>query len=145
MIEKAAFPRDRAYDRKHHMWAMRDADGLIRVGIDVLGLESLGDLAYVSLCATGTLVERGKAMGNLEAAKMTGDVFAPVSGRVVLRNDAAIADPRIVNEDPWTRGWLLAIEPSDWRKESELLLSGEALDAWVEAEIAHYRKQGWID
>jgi len=144
-IDRGQFPRDRAYDREHHMWAMRDREGRIRIGIDVLGLESLGDLAYVSLCAVGERIERGKAMGNLEAAKMTGDVIAPISGRVVSRNDAAIADPRIVNEDPWSRGWLLCIEPSDWDTESAQLLADDALDAWVDAEIARYRREGWID
>ncbi len=91
MIDQRSFPRDRFYEREQHMWVLRDPDGQVCVGIDVLGLESMGDLAYVSLREVGATVRRGTPIGSLEAAKMTGDVLAPISGRVVARNDAAIA------------------------------------------------------
>lgn len=145
MIDHGSFPRDRLYEREHHMWIQRDPDGRVRVGIDVLGLESMGDLAYVTLGDVGATVRRGAPIGTLEAAKMTGDILAPISGRVVARNDAAVTDPRIVNVDPYARGWLVCIEPSDWESESELLLADAALDGWIASEIARYRGQGWID
>ena len=144
-IDERSFPRDRLYEAERHMWVLRQPDGLVRVGIDVLGLESVGDLAYVSLCEIGAVAARGTPIGALEAAKMTGDVLAPISGRVVARNDAAMADPRIVNDDPYARGWLVCIEPSDWRGESRLLLGQAALDAWIAREIDRYRREGWID
>lgn len=138
------FPPELWYDRERHMWAARDTDGSVRVGIDVLGLETLGDLAYVSLCAVGAPVQRGAPIGALEAAKMTGDVLSPISGRVVERNDAAIADPRIVNADPYA-AWLVRIDPSDWTGESAALVSGPAIGPWVEGELVRYREQGWIE
>jgi glycine cleavage system H protein len=139
-------PADRAYDREHHMWAQLDAaTGNVLVGIDTLGLASLGDLAYVTLKDVGVKVKRGESMGTLEAAKMTGDLIAPVSGMIVTRNDATVSNPGLVNEAPYTDGWMIAIQPSDWESESAQLVSGEGLPAWVDAEVVRYKSQGWID
>lgn len=139
-------PADRAYDREHHMWAQYDpASGNVTAGIDTLGLASLGDLAYVTLQAVGIPVRRGESMGTLEAAKMTGDLIAPVSGVIVARNDEAVSNPGLVNESPYGAGWMVVIKPSDWENESMQLVSGDALPAWVEAEVKRYKSQGWID
>ena len=82
-------PPDRHYDEARHLWAQHDAStGNVRVGIDAIALESLGDLAYVALHEVGTAVTRGDTVGSLEAAKMTTTVVAPVSGTVIARNDA---------------------------------------------------------
>ena len=139
-------PSDRAYDREHHMWAQYDsAANQVTVGIDTLGLASLGDLAYVTLQAVGIPVQRGHSMGTLEAAKMTGDIIAPVSGVIVACNHSTVSNPGLVNQFPYSNGWMMVIKPSDWENESMQLVSGAGLPAWVESEIKRYRSQGWID
>ncbi len=140
------FPDDRYYDAANHQWAKLDAtSGRVFVGIDSLGLEALGELAYISLQAAGVTVRRGESIGTLEAAKMTGDIFAPVSGALVSRNEHVLRDPLLINADPYDEGWIVAIEPSDWETELIDLVHGPALPAWVEAEIERYRGQGWVD
>ncbi|HEU0293192.1 MAG TPA: glycine cleavage system protein H [Anaerolineales bacterium] len=139
-------PADRAYDREHHMWAQFDrVSGGALVGIDTLGLASLGDLAYVTLKDVGKSVKRGESIGTLEAAKMTGDLIAPISGVIVARNDKTMSNPALVNQSPYVDGWMVVIKPSDWENESAQLVSGDGLPAWVESEIKRYRNQGWID
>ena len=74
MSEPRAFnvPRDRYYDGTHHLWAMRDeTSGRVRIGIDAIGLEALGELAYVAVDKVDALIARGASVGTLEAAKMT--------------------------------------------------------------------------
>jgi glycine cleavage system H protein len=127
------------------MWTQLDSAGQNIVGIDTLGLESLGDLAYISLQATGMPVKRGESIGVLEAAKMTGDVIAPVSGMLMTRNKNVLRDPTVVNSDPYGEGWLVAIKAHDWEGEADELIHGPALPAWVESEVERYRSQGWID
>jgi glycine cleavage system H protein len=139
-------PADRAYDREHHMWAQYEsASRQVTVGIDTLGLASLGDLAYVTLQAVGMPVKRGESMGTLEAAKMTGDLIAPVSGVIVARNDNVVKNPSIANQNPYSDGWMVVIKPSDWVNESTQWVSDEDLPVWVESEIKRYRGQGWVD
>lgn len=139
------FPRDRFYDGAHHIWCLPDAAlGEIALGMDPLGLESLGDLAFIAINDIGESVRRGEAIGTLEAAKMTGEIVAPVSGILAARNGAVLADPALVNRDPYGRGWLARIEPSDWEAESALLISGAGIGPWVDSEIRRYREEGWI-
>lgn len=143
---KAVFdiPADRYYDGSQHMWAKPDG-GQVLVGIDTLHLETLGELAYISLQAVGITVQRGESIGSLEAAKMTGDIIAPISGKLVTRNDAILRDPTLVNQAPYDEGWLVAVQANNWDNESEQLIHGDALPAWVAAEVERYRSQGWID
>lgn len=139
-----SFPPELYYDGATHVW-VRYADGEATLGLDALGLESLGDMAYVSLPVVGRPVNRGEAIGSLEAAKMVGDLLAPVSGAIAARNEAVLRDPALVNADPYGAGWLVRLTPAQWERESAELIHGDALLAWVAAEIERYRTQGWID
>jgi glycine cleavage system H protein len=138
-------PNDRYYDDANHLWAKVDsATGRVIIGIDELGLQALGDLVYITIKEIGTPVKRGKAVGTLEAAKMTGDIISPVSGILIGRNENVLRDPTLVNRDPYDQGWVVSIDPTEWKKESAKLISGDAIPAWVEAEVERYRRQGWI-
>jgi glycine cleavage system H protein len=133
-------PHDRHYDRDHHLWAQLDPrTGRVRIGIDAIVLESLGELAYVALRETGCTIARGEPLGTLEAAKMTTTIQAPVGGRIVARNDAVLADPLAVNREPYGSGWLVEIEPRAWQAEATSLVSGSAVAPWAEGELRKLR------
>ncbi|MEE9125764.1 MAG: glycine cleavage system protein H [Planctomycetota bacterium] len=139
-------PHDRHYDRVHHLWAWWDeASRRVRVGIDSIGLESLGELAYVALKEVGTTVLRGESIGTLEAAKMTTIIAAPVSGTVSKCNDAVLQDPLLVNGDPYDGGWLVEIDPANWERDAAELVSGEGIQAWVAAEVERLRTETQAD
>jgi glycine cleavage system H protein len=142
--DHTVFPPDLYYDRTTHVWARYDGEG-VTIGLDALGLESLGDIAYLSLPAAGTAVQRGESSGSLEAAKMVGDLIAPVSGLITARNEAVLHDPGLINRDPYHAGWIVHLTPADWAGDSTQLIHGAELMPWVEAEIERYRSQGWID
>lgn len=137
-------PADRHYDPAHHLWARRDPDtGRVRIGVDAIGLESLGELAYVALAEPGRRVARGGSLGSLEAAKMTTAITAPCAGTVVARNDAVLADPLLVNREPYGGGWLVEIEPPGpeaWQQDAARLVSGAAVAPWAAAEWAKLRE-----
>jgi len=139
------FPENLFFDKKHHVWCLPESDLLIRIGIDPLGLASLGDLAYLSLNPNGSKVSLGKPMGMLEAAKMTGELIAPVCGEIVERNQVVLNDPFQVNSDPYGAGWLAVIESESWNEDSKQLVTGEEVIAWSKEELKRYREQGWID
>ena len=141
MKKKFDFKPDRFYN-SNHLWSKQDAAGIVTVGMDELGLDSLGEMAYLTLPAVGTPVEMGKVMGSMEAAKMTGELFAPISGIVVEKNDAVLQNPLLVNEDPFDKGWLIKIEPANWEEESGAMVSNDELSAWMESEIERFETQG---
>tara|TARA_Y100001949_G_C15806784_1_gene251690 strand:- start:51 stop:485 length:435 start_codon:yes stop_codon:yes gene_type:complete len=135
---------DRFYN-SNHLWAKKDESDQVTIGMDELGLDSLGELAYLTLPSEGTAVEMGKAMGTVEAAKMTGDLYAPISGIVIEINETVLQNPLLVNEQPYEKGWLVKIEPTNWDEESKAMVSGENIPKWVDREIERFETQGILD
>jgi len=143
MKKNYRFPEDLYYDGTHHMWVRKDGSGAVSAGLDAIGLDTLGELAYITLHPVGSHVKKGQPMGSLEAAKMTGDLIAPVSGVIKKINSAAVQNPGIVNNDLYQDGWMVVIEPDDWEKESAMLVSGAAIKPWIEAETRRMETQGF--
>jgi glycine cleavage system H protein len=116
---------------EQHEWT-RDEGDLIRVGITHYAQEQLGDVVYVDLPAPGAEVEQGQPFGEVESTKSVSDLYAPVSGTVVERNETLDERPELVNEAPLTEGWLVAISPRD-RAELDRLLDADAYRGLVES------------
>jgi glycine cleavage system H protein len=93
---------------KDHEWVTVDGD-IATVGITSYAADKLGDVVYVDLPAVGTSVASGRVVGEIESTKSVGELFAPVDGEVVERNDAVIADPSMVNADPMGGAWLIKV------------------------------------
>ena len=108
------YPDDLLYTSEHE-WLRRpgEAEGSVRVGITHYAQDALGDIVYVSLPEIGQSVDAGSTCGELESTKSVSDVYAPVSGEVVARNDSLDATPELVNNDPYGGGWLFEVVPSD--------------------------------
>ena len=108
------YPDDLKYTAEHE-WIRTpgEAEGSIRIGITDYAQEQLGDIVYVSLPELGTDVEAAAAVGELESTKSVSDVYVPVSGTVVARNEGLDANPELVNSDPYGDGWLFELVPSD--------------------------------
>ena len=119
------YPEDLKYTSEHE-WVRSpgEADGSVRVGITDYAQDALGDIVYVSLPEVGTDLEEGAAVGELESTKSVSDVYAPLAGSVVARNEALDATPELLNSDPYGEGWLFEIVPSD----------AAAVDALMDAE-----------
>ena len=84
----------------------------MRIGITHYAQDALGDIVYVSLPEVGESVEAGSTCGELESTKSVSDVYAPVTGEVVARNEALDATPELVNNDPYGGGWLFEVKPA---------------------------------
>jgi glycine cleavage system H protein len=127
------YPEDLKYTSEHE-WVRSpgEADGAVRVGITDYAQDALGDIVYVSLPEVGADLEEGAAVGELESTKSVSDVYAPLAGSVVARNDALDATPELVNSDPYGEGWLFEIVPSD-AAAVDALMDAEAYRSTVES------------
>lgn len=106
-------PDDLRYTAEHE-WVRPRGDGPgLRVGITDYAQDALGDIVYVQLPDPGTEVKAGEAFGEVESTKSVSEIYAPVSGTVVTRNDALADHPEVINSDPYGDGWLVEIDPSD--------------------------------
>jgi glycine cleavage system H protein len=116
------YPDDLKYTSEHE-WVRvpGETDGAVRIGITHYAQDALGDIVYVSLPEVGETVEAGETCGELESTKSVSDVYAPVSGEVVARNEALDATPELVNSDPYAGGWLFEVVPSDGSATDKLM------------------------
>jgi glycine cleavage system H protein len=116
------YPDDLKYTAEHE-WVRTPGEsaGSVRVGITDYAQDALGDIVYVQLPEVGEAVTAGAAVGELESTKSVSDVYSPVTGEVVARNDSLDATPELVNTDPYGAGWLFEVAVSDDGATSELL------------------------
>ena len=112
-------PNDRKYSAEHQ-WALPEADGSITVGITDYAQETLGDLVFVQLPEIGSNVAANQQVAVVESVKTASDVFAPVSGKIIAINEAAIDAPETINEDAYA-AWLFKIEPSNPTEYGDLM------------------------
>ena len=106
-------PADLRYTDKHEWLAPPQPSGAVRVGITDYAQNALGDIVYVDLPEVGTAVEAGEAFGEVESTKSASEVYSPISGTVVARNEQLKDKPELVNGEPYGEGWLIEIEPAD--------------------------------
>lgn len=121
-------PKDLRYT-KDHEW-VRLEDGRARVGITDHAQKSLGDIVYVELPPVGKEVKKGERAATVESVKAVGEVFAPLSGKVVEVNQSVTTSPDLINKDPYGQGWLFLLEVAD-AAEIETLLTPEAYEELV--------------
>lgn len=120
------YPDDLRYTAEHE-WVRSpgEADGSVRIGITHFAQEQLGDIVYVQLPAVGDEVTAGGVCGELESTKSVSELFAPVTGTVVARNEELDAAPEQVNSDPYGAGWMVEIVPADPGAVDQLLSADE--------------------
>ena len=108
----AEIPPDLRYTNDHE-WAKVTEGNTVRVGITDFAQNALGDIVFVSVHAVDSTVESGDTFGEVESTKSVSDLYAPVSGSVVTRNEALDDQPELVNSDPYGAGWIAEIEVDD--------------------------------
>jgi glycine cleavage system H protein len=91
-----------------HEWIAVDGD-VARIGITAYAADKLGDVVFVDLPKVGQAVVAGRVVGEIESTKSVGELYAPVDGEIVESNDAVVADPSLVNSDPFGAGWMIAV------------------------------------
>lgn len=132
------------YDEATHLWVGMETPREAQCGMDPLGSETVGDIVAISFEPPGAKVTRGQVFGSLEAAKFVGPLIAPVSGRITAHNEAVLAHPGLVNQDP-LQNWLIRLELADADRELPLLLHGqERVTAWFDAEWKRFKQRGMI-
>ena len=127
VLKKA--PQEYKYTQEHE-WICLESSEEGKVGLTDYAQTQLGDIVFLDLPAPDTQVEQFGKMGEIESVKAVSDLFAPVSGRVLEVNQAAIDEPKLVNEDPYGAGWLVRLESSK-PSEHEALMNSDEYDKFV--------------
>jgi glycine cleavage system H protein len=122
-------PEDCRYADSHEY--ARPEGEAVRVGITAFAVDQLGDIVFVELPEVGATLSQGASFGSVESVKAVEDLLAPISGVVEARNEAVLASPEELQNDPYGEGWLLLVKPAD-SAQLEGLMDAVAYGAAVE-------------
>ena len=117
---------DRYYWVEKHAWAQLEADGTVKIGITDVAQHLAKGIVNATPKEAGRTVQKGKSAGTLESGKWVGPVTSPITGEIVMVNEAVKAKPPLINEDPYGEGWFVKVKPTDWAGESASLVTGDA-------------------
>ena len=123
-----SYPDDLKYHVEHD-WARIEGDEAT-LGITWFAQDALGELVHYEAPTMGSEVSKDASYGEVESVKAVSDVISPLSGEVLEVNQKAMAEPEIVNDDPYGEGWLIRIRMSD-AAEVDALMDPEAYRAHV--------------
>jgi glycine cleavage system H protein len=125
------YPEDLRYTEQHE-WVRVDGRRAV-VGITDYAQSELGDVVYVDVPEPGTAVTAGTPFGEVESTKSVSDVYAPLSGTVLERNERLTDAPELVNEHPYGDGWMIVVEISD-EAELDRLMDAAAYRSLTQGE-----------
>ena len=129
------YPQGLRYSAEHEWVAQTDDASVVRVGITDFAQDSLGDVVFVDIPDVGDSVSAGESCGEVESTKSVSDLVAPVSGEVIVVNEALEDSPETINSAPYDDGWLYEVRLSD-PAEVDALMDSASYAAAVESEGA---------
>ena len=117
------------YYSKEFEWA-RVEDGKVRIGITEYAQKQLREIVFAELPSVGDEIKQNDPYGAVESVKAVSDLVAPLSGTIEKINEEVMDKPELLNEDPYEKGWLLVISPSNLNAELKELMDFDKAVEW---------------
>ena len=117
------YPNDLRY-KDSHEYIRLDGE-TATLGLSAFAIDQLGDIVFIELPDVGSSLEKGQTFGTVESVKAVEEIYAPLSGKVLERNEDVIASPEILKEDPYHSGWLVKVKINDFTELDDSLSAPE--------------------
>ena len=121
------------YYSKDFAWIKIEGDK-VRMGVTDYAQKSLREIVYAELPATGTELKQGEPYGTVESVKAVSDLVAAISGVIEEVNEEVKSKPETLNEDPFEKGWLVIMKPTNLQAELANLMDFNAAVEWHKAQ-----------
>lgn len=138
-IEGYNLPDDLLY-HEEDSW-VKVEDNKVRIGMTDFFQQAAGDIVYVDLPFEGDEIVQGEPFGKAQSSKWIGKLISPLSGTIEEVNYELDNDSTIINKDPYGKGWVIVITPSNFDEEKENLIYGvDNITKWIKRQIAKSEK-----
>ena len=125
---------------KNHTWMYMEKSGVAKVGLDDLLLHLTGGVKCIFQGNEGNMVQRGDLFIELQQDGKLLKILSPVSGQIAEINPALLNNPEVVNNDPYGKGWIYKIKPSDWVSEVKHCLFAQEASDWTTNELERVKE-----
>ncbi len=115
------YPENLKYTKEHEWVLLSDDSETATIGITHFAQKELGDIVFVETNSLNSIIKKDEVFGTIEAVKTVSDLFSPMSGEIIEQNSKLIADPALLNQDPYNEGWIVKIKISDISEYDSLL------------------------
>ncbi len=119
------------YYTKEHEWLKVEGDKC-RVGITDYAQKTLHEVVYVDLPNIGKVLTQSAVFGTVESVKAVSELYSPVTGEVIERNEKLVNSPELVNQEPYGAGWIAVVKVSRLQEDLKSLLSSESYGKYLE-------------
>ena len=123
------------YFSKDFEWIKIEGDK-VRMGISDYAQKSLREIVYAELPSAGGEVKQGEPYGTLESVKAVSDLVSAISGTIEEVNSEVASKPETLNEDPYVKGWLVIVKPSNLQAELANLMDFNQAVEWHKAQAS---------
>jgi len=134
-VKGCNLPDDLLYDVENQIWFKELGDGTVRLGMTAVATAMAGKLVSFTPKGVGKEVKAGKSCATVESGKWVGPAKTAAAGEVVAVNDAVVATPSLVNDDPYGNGWLIVLKPAEWDAVKPGLVPGAQVAGPYEAKM----------
>jgi glycine cleavage system H lipoate-binding protein len=127
-------PPEDYYLHRSHAWAALESSGEVRVGLDDFSQKILGPADALKLPAVGAVFFQDHICMSVIKKDNKASFEAPVDGIVTEVNPEVCKNPRLLHDDPYGKGWLFKVKPTNLRQNLANLLPVEKTEAWIAKE-----------
>jgi glycine cleavage system H protein len=130
-INELNFPDDIRYSASHE-WAKMEGDS-VKVGITDYAQDQLGDIVFVEMPEVGETFAKGAEFGTVESVKAVSELYMPIGGEIVAVNPSLEDSPELVNNTPYSDGWMIEVKPDDPAQLEGLMTKDAYIDSLQES------------
>ena len=137
-LDSLRIPRGVFFSR-NHTWMHMNKSGSAKVGLDDMLMHAAGQVNIDFKVGSDSPVIKGELIAEIEQGGKKLKILSPVSGEVKRTNTSLLEHPELMNNHPFTEGWILEVEPSQWMKETRTCTLGERARSWMNSELGRFR------
>jgi glycine cleavage system H protein len=124
---------------KNHTWSFLEKSGNARIGIDDFLLKIVGNVKVNYLKFPGEKLSKGEVLAEINQNGKRLRITSPISGEIVTTNNSITENPEKLQEDPYGKGWICAIKPSNWKTETQYYYLGAEASKWITNELVRFK------
>lgn len=126
------------FDRTH-TWAFMEKDGKVRIGIDDFLQHITGSVTKIKMKEPGTRIKKGDVIVSLVQNGKQLDIYSPLSGEIIESNRELAGKSSMINSAPYSDGWIYAVSPDNWMKETRKYLLGDDYREFLKSEFVRLK------
>jgi glycine cleavage system H protein len=127
------------YYSLNHSWTYLEKSGTAKIGLDDFLLHLTGEIKFRELVRPGNFINKGEVIADIDQNGKLLQIYSPISGRVMKTNTMLYENPGMLNEDPYEKGWVYEVQPSEWIAETGSYFLGNEAVAWANSEIEKFK------